>query len=85
MADETTDISNIEQLSLCVRYVDINNRLNEDFLQFVPIHSLTGSDLAASILQGLSDCGINCDYIYMDKATMELVTWLVNLREFKQL
>lgn len=53
LADETTDVSNIEQLSLCVRYVDNNNMLNEDFLQFIAIHSLTGSDLATSILKGI--------------------------------
>lgn len=53
LADETTDVSNIEQLSLCVRYVDNNNMLNEDFLQFIAIHSLTGLDLATSILKGI--------------------------------
>lgn len=53
LADETTDVSNIEQLSLCVRYVDNNNMLNEDFIQFIAIHSLTGLDLATSILKGI--------------------------------
>ncbi|XP_008178694.1 zinc finger MYM-type protein 1-like [Acyrthosiphon pisum] len=64
LADETTDVSNIEQLSLCVRYVNNNNMLNEDFIQFIAIHSLTGLDLATSILKGLSDCGVNSEYIY---------------------
>lgn len=53
LVDETTDVSNIEQLSLCVRYVDNSDMLNEDFLHFIPIHSLTGLDLAASILKGI--------------------------------
>lgn len=53
LADETTNVSNIEQLSLCVRYVDNNNMLNEDFIQFIAIHSLTGLDLATSILKGI--------------------------------
>lgn len=52
MADETTDISTTEQLSICVRYVDSNNILNESFLQFFSIHSLTGKDLATFILRG---------------------------------
>lgn len=53
LADETTDVSNIEQFSLCVRYIDNNNMLYEDFLQFIAIHSLTGLDLATSILKGI--------------------------------
>ncbi|CAI6351604.1 unnamed protein product [Macrosiphum euphorbiae] len=64
LADETTDVSNIEQLSLCVRYVDNNNMLNEDFIQFIAIHSLTGLDLVTSILKGLSDCGVNSEFMY---------------------
>ncbi|XP_025205791.1 zinc finger MYM-type protein 1-like isoform X5 [Melanaphis sacchari] len=64
LADETTDISTTEQLSICVRYVDSKNILNESFLQFFSIHSLTGKDLATSILRGLSDCGLNCEFMY---------------------
>lgn len=52
MADETTDVATNEQLSLSVRYVDDNNVLHEDFLQFFEINSLTGSNLASSILNG---------------------------------
>lgn len=52
LADETTDISITEQLSLCVRYVDSNNVLNEQFLQFFAIHGLTGKSLSTSILKG---------------------------------
>lgn len=42
LADETTDISGIEQFSLCVRYVhevDGISVLREDFLKFVPVHA----------------------------------------------
>lgn len=52
LADETTDISTKEQLSICVRYIDENNKLHENFLQFFEIDSLTGNDLANSILNG---------------------------------
>jgi len=45
LADETTDVATNEQLSLSARYI-----LHEDFLQFFEINSLTGSDLATSIL-----------------------------------
>lgn len=52
LADETTDISVTEQLSLCVRYVDLSNNIKENFLKFIPVYSLTGKNLAESIISG---------------------------------
>lgn len=52
LVDETSDISTTEQLSVCVRYMNDQNILHEDFLQFVVIESLCGVDLATSILNG---------------------------------
>jgi len=52
LADERTDISTKEQLSISVRYIDEQNMLHEDFLQFFEIESLTGDALANSILNG---------------------------------
>lgn len=52
LADETADISTSEQLTLCVRYIDSNRNLNENFLKFIEEKSLTGSDLSAAILDG---------------------------------
>lgn len=52
LADETTDISTKEQLSICVRYIDEQNMLHEDFLEFFEIERLTGDALANSILNG---------------------------------
>lgn len=52
MADETTDISGIEQFSLCARYVDEADGqpiLREDFLQFVAVTDVTGNGLAKTI------------------------------------
>jgi len=73
LVDETTDVSRVEQLSLCVRYLDnnlniekneINNYvLKEDFLQFVPVNSTTGQNLATVILATLKNLGIKCDYL----------------------
>ncbi|XP_022177424.1 52 kDa repressor of the inhibitor of the protein kinase-like [Myzus persicae] len=63
LADETTDIATKEQLTLCVRFIDNNNMVNESFLQFVIINSLTGNDLASAIINGLKSCGINCEYL----------------------
>lgn len=45
LADETTDISGIEQFSMCVRYIEViddNKVMKEDFLKFVPVHDSTG-------------------------------------------
>lgn len=53
LADETTDISGIEQFSLCARYVkeiiDVST-LREDFLMFVPVNDVTGKGLSEAIL-----------------------------------
>jgi len=43
LADETTDVIRVEQFSLCIKYFDADvNKIREDFLQFVPVHSTTG-------------------------------------------
>jgi len=52
LADETTDVSTKEQLTLCVRYVDSQNNLCEDFLKYINIDSLTGTSLSSAILNG---------------------------------
>ncbi|CAI6358254.1 unnamed protein product [Macrosiphum euphorbiae] len=43
LADETTDISSSEQLTLCLRYIDEDGNLNEDFLKFIEVENLTGT------------------------------------------
>lgn len=67
LADETSDISSIEQFSLCVRYiesVDANNfKIVEQFLKFVQVESTTGQNLADVILTTLTTCGINLNYL----------------------
>ena len=63
LADETTDISNIEQFSLCARYVDEELHIREDFLQFVPVYDLTGRNLADVIKKSLNEYGIDLQYL----------------------
>ncbi|KAL4141698.1 hypothetical protein QTP88_004287 [Uroleucon formosanum] len=59
LADETSDISGMEQVSLCVRYVDLDKlELREDFLQFIPTNNTTGKGLANLILENLSTFGV---------------------------
>lgn len=60
LADETTDIGGIEQLSLCVRYVDKENfNITEQFLQFIPVHDLTGKAIATTILDQLQSMKVD--------------------------
>ncbi|XP_025416778.1 zinc finger MYM-type protein 1-like [Sipha flava] len=62
LVDETSDISGIEQFSLCARYF-YNGQINEDFLLFVPVTDVTGKGLASTLLTLLDLIGI--DYNYM--------------------
>ena len=59
MADETTDISCQEQLTLCVRYIGDNLAVEECFLMFVPVSGLSGRSLASTILNALIEIGVD--------------------------
>ncbi|GBO09002.1 Zinc finger MYM-type protein 1 [Araneus ventricosus] len=60
LADETTVISQIEQFSLCVRYVeDQSDKIREDFLTFVPVYDVTGAGLANTVLETLLILGLD--------------------------
>jgi hypothetical protein len=52
------DIANIEQASLCVRYV-LNDQINENFLKFIPSHDRSGFGLANLIIKTVQDLGRN--------------------------
>ena len=49
LADEKTDVSQTEQLSLSVRFIK-DTKVHEEYLCFVPVSSTTGKDLASTIL-----------------------------------
>ena len=59
LADETTDISCQEQLTLCARYLSDDFSIEECFLQFVPVTDLSGQSLASTILNKLSKIGVD--------------------------
>jgi len=64
LADETADISGVEQVSLCVRYINSNTlKLTEEFLQFVPTNDMTLKGIANLILENLQQFGINTQYL----------------------
>jgi len=59
LADETTDIARIEQMSVCLRYIDPDKSgVLRDFLQFVPVYDVTGKGLATTMLKCLEETGI---------------------------
>jgi len=60
LADETTDISQIVQFSLCIRYVDEEVfSIREDFLIFVPVYDLSGEGLTNTIKETLKKIGFD--------------------------
>jgi hypothetical protein len=59
IADETTDVSTTEQISLCVRYVGVDSDeemcVKESFLGFAKTSSTTGEELATTIMTKLRE------------------------------
>lgn len=66
LADETTDISGIEQFSLCVRYTEKTSNgiiLREDFLIFVPVNDVTGKGLSFTLLETCKHLKMNLNFL----------------------
>lgn len=82
--DETTDISRTEQLSLCVRYIDVNEdpsrRMREDFLEFVAVHNIPGKNLAIVVRKFTGTW--NRLTIWLGKAMMILLPRAVVLKAY---
>ena len=51
------DIANIEQASLCLRYV-YNGIIQEKFVKFFPVHDRPGAGLANLLLKEVADLGM---------------------------
>ena len=63
LADEVTDCSNQEQLSLAIRFVDSEGSIREEFMDFVSVDRITGEVLSSAILARLQSWDIpitNC-------------------------
>lgn len=62
LCDETTDISTIEQMTVCIRYVDMSRFIiREDFIGFVKMTSTTGIAIKNAIIQKLEKIGLSVD------------------------
>lgn len=59
LADETSDISQLEQFSICIRYVDEDTdgmpSIREDFIGYQSATDLTGENLASQLLSTLRE------------------------------
>jgi hypothetical protein len=57
LADETTDVAGMAQLSLCIRYVDNVKKegyiVRDDFIGFTPVKGTMGPRIKAAITKGL--------------------------------
>ena len=53
LADKVIDVSNREQLSLVIRFIDSDGNIHEEFLGFHNLQRITGEAIASSILDTL--------------------------------
>lgn len=66
LADETSDISGVEQMSMCVRYLDTDegtHKICESFLTFTPVTDFSGKGLAETLINFLESSGIDLTYL----------------------
>ncbi|CAF2168304.1 unnamed protein product [Rotaria magnacalcarata] len=61
LLDETTDISNVEQASLCIRYI-LNEQIHEKFLMFIPVSDRSGACLANLIINTVLVLGLDLSF-----------------------
>ena len=61
MVDDTTDISNVEQMSLCLRYVKDDLTVSEIFLGFIETPSTTGENMYKQLCDSLNALGLSLD------------------------
>ncbi|XP_050066583.1 52 kDa repressor of the inhibitor of the protein kinase-like [Aphis gossypii] len=62
LADETTDISQIEQFSVSIRYLDEESMIvRENFSAFIPVQDVTGEGLTNTLLETLKNLRLNLE------------------------
>ncbi|KAJ8940336.1 hypothetical protein NQ314_010749 [Rhamnusium bicolor] len=64
LCDETTDLAKMEQLTLCIRYVDVETSfIREDFIGFVEMKSTTGLEIKKTIVTELTKIGLSLTHL----------------------
>ena len=59
LCDEVSDVSNIEQVTIVIRFVDASLQIREEFLEFKCTERITGECLANLILETFRNLGLN--------------------------
>ena len=72
MTDETADISNKEQLVVCIRWVDENFAVHEDFIAMYPLERATADHIVAVLKNCLACNAISMHAISMHAISMHL-------------
>ena len=62
LGDEVADCSNLEQISIVIRFVDSNKNIREDFLGFITLERSTGESLATALLSWLETHNIDVSF-----------------------
>ncbi|XP_060873361.1 52 kDa repressor of the inhibitor of the protein kinase-like [Metopolophium dirhodum] len=74
IADESADISGVEQLTIVIRFLDKQSKIRKEFLGFLPLDKLDAESVATKILSFMEDSGLNlgkfCGQGYDGCATM---------------
>ena len=68
MADECTDVATLEQMSMCIRFVDESTpdqpQVREEFVGFVQLDRTSVAFISEAILQFLKDCNLNISNLH---------------------
>lgn len=73
MADEAADISNKEQLVVCIRWVDENFAVHEDFIAMYPLERTTADHIVAV----LKNCLISLHLRIENARGQSVLRWCV--------
>ncbi|XP_033223319.1 zinc finger MYM-type protein 1-like [Belonocnema kinseyi] len=67
LTDETQDLTTIEQVTLCIRYLSEKNEghriVCEDFLRFIPTDTTTGAALAELVIENLRNSELDISFL----------------------
>ena len=61
MVDDTRDVSDLEQMSLCLRYINSDFTVSETFLGFIDTPSTTEESMYKQLCDTLSSLGLSLD------------------------
>lgn len=59
MADECTDVANLEQMAICIRFAEESNVISEEFIGFVALEKVDAASITRAILNKLAECNLD--------------------------